>query len=129
MNIIDTSPGFCSLYDNGRFDLDRWKIYMEKYIPGAAELCLSDMEECLGAGYSWEESSLPVLESVMTEPFKREMAVRSFRVVTGRLERGSLRFSGGLSTRMWFFMSGSAAARAGSLGSAAERLCFSGSRR
>lgn len=86
MNIIDTSPGICSLYDNGRFDLDRWKIYMEKYIPGAAELCLSDMEECLGAGYSWEESFLPVLESVMTEPFKREMAVRSFRVVTGRLD-------------------------------------------
>ena len=55
MRIIDTSIGFQSVFDDGQFNLDNWGNYIDKWVPDAKELCLSDVKECINAGYSWEE--------------------------------------------------------------------------
>lgn len=86
MNVIDTSPGILTAYDSGRFGIERWKAYIDAWVPGAKELCLQDMKECLDAGFSFEEDFLPVLECVPADALKREETIRLFREITGQLE-------------------------------------------
>lgn len=86
MRIIDTSVDFPAVYDNGLFNLDNWKNYIDKWIPGAKELCLCDMKDSINAGYSWSEDYLPVLDAVLTSNEKREEAVRSFYAVSEHLD-------------------------------------------
>jgi len=93
MNVIDLSEQMLSAYENGRFDLEKWKNYMSRCLPGAEALCLADMREVLDAGYSWEKDFLPVLNAVTQNADKREEAVASFRRVTETLdERITARF-------------------------------------
>ena len=67
---------------------------MDVYIPGAAEPCLTDMRSLTGAGYSWENDILPVLDAVREEAERRVEAVRSFRAVTEHMDgKISRRFS------------------------------------
>ena len=86
MRIIDTSTDFLSVFNDGRFNLDNWEIYIDKWIPGAKELCLSDMEDCINTGFSWNEDYLPVLNAVLTDNEKRGEAVRAFYAVSEHLE-------------------------------------------
>ena len=86
MRIIDTSIDFPSVYDTEQFNLDNWNNYIDKWIPGAKELCLSDMRDCINAGYSWSEDYLPVLNAVLTGKEKREEAVRAFYAVSEHLD-------------------------------------------
>lgn len=59
---------------------------MDTHIPGAKELCLRDMEDCIGAGDSWRDDFLLVLNEVFTDLHGREKAVGSFREVTDNLD-------------------------------------------
>jgi len=86
MNIIDTSAAIPEVFDSGRFNLAKWESYMDAWVPGAKELCLGDMRDCVDAGFSWENDFLPVLNSVMADFRKREEAVKSFRAITERLD-------------------------------------------
>lgn len=86
MNIIDLSGDMLSAYTNSCFDLEKWKNYMDRSLPGAMELCLADMREVLDAGYSWEKDFLPVLNAVVQDAGKREKAIASFRRVTESLD-------------------------------------------
>ena len=86
MRIIDTSIGFQSVFDDGQFNLDNWGIYIDKWVPDAKELCLSDVKECINAGYSWEEDYLPVLNAVYTNNQKCDEAVRTFCEISGPLD-------------------------------------------
>lgn len=93
MNIIDLSGEMLSSYTEGQFDLEKWKNYIDRGLPGVKELCLADTREVLDAGYSWEKDFLPVLNAVAQEPVKREKAIASFRRVTETLdERITARF-------------------------------------
>ena len=87
MKIIDTSAEILSAFDGDRFSMDRWKAYIDRFVPGAKDLCREDMQECMGAGFTWEGDFLPVLEAVARDAEKREAAVRSFRKVTEGLDR------------------------------------------
>ena len=86
MEIINAADGFAACYTGGRFDLDRWREYIDARVPGARELCLRDAQETMDAGYSWEAYFLPVLNAVPAEPEKLERALRSFREVTEGLD-------------------------------------------
>ena len=86
MRITDTSIDFPSVFDAGQFHLDNWKTYIDKWIPGAKELCLSDMKECISAGYSWSEDYLPVLNAVFSDNEDREETIRAFYAVSEQLD-------------------------------------------
>lgn len=86
IRITDTTAGIGRVYGPEGFRLDRWKEYMARYVPGAAEGCLEDMEESIRAGYSWERSFLPVLNAIRNKPERLEQAILSFQRVTDRLE-------------------------------------------
>ena len=86
LRILDTSDSFLQSFPVGHFDLDAWKAYIDRSVPGAKSLCIEDMENCLSGGYSWEADFLPVLNTVLHDTAKREEAIRSFRSVTKHLE-------------------------------------------
>ena len=86
MRIINSAIDFPSVFEAGRFDLEKWDKYMDKWLPDAKELCRSDMKDCLQAGCSWEEDYLPVLQAVFTDREKREEAVRAFCAVSEHLD-------------------------------------------
>ena len=85
VKIIDTSIDFLSIYNDSQFDLEKWKSYVDKWIPGTKQLCLNDMKECINAGYSWEKDYLPVLNGVLNN-HKREKAINSFYQVSEHID-------------------------------------------
>lgn len=86
MQIINTYPELLSVFHSDGFDMDKWSAYMDAFVPGAKELCLKDMRESIGAGYSWDKDFLPVLNAVQRDAEKREEAISSFCSVTERLD-------------------------------------------
>ena len=86
MKIIDTSDKLLSAFSQDGFDIEKWKAYMDAFVPGAKELCLRDAQETIDAGYSWEECFLPILDAVRNSGEKRTRAVRSFHEVTADLD-------------------------------------------
>jgi hypothetical protein len=86
LRIVDTSGQMLLSYKEGKFDRDSWKKYMDDSVPGAASLCLNDMNECISAGFSMEKDFLPVLDRVFHDEERRNKAIRSFRQVTDGLD-------------------------------------------
>jgi len=91
MKIINTLDEALSSFDEGAFDIERWKKYIDEAVPGAKELCMADMEECIAAGYKWKEDFLPVLNAVPGEEKKLKEATESFCAVTKDLEETVLK--------------------------------------
>ena len=86
MNIIDTSGDIGRIFEGGTFDMNAWEAYMDKWVPGAREVCSQDMQECLQSGYTWENEYLPVLKAVQVAAERFEKAVSSFKSVTEHLD-------------------------------------------
>lgn len=64
MRVIDTSAEMLSAFSGDCFDIEKWKKYIDSCVPGAKDICLSDMNECINAGFIWEKDYLPVLNMV-----------------------------------------------------------------
>lgn len=94
MRIVDTSIGFQSVFIDGQFNLDKWEIYIDKWVPGAKELCLNDMKECIDSGYSWNENYLPILNAVYANNEKRKETVRMFHIVSEHLDEKIIKVFG-----------------------------------
>lgn len=86
MNIINTYKDIESVFDTESFNTENWKAYMDKCVPGAKEMCIADMQECVDAGYSWQKDFLPVLDYVRKNPVICEEAIKSFQTVTNHLD-------------------------------------------
>ena len=79
MNIISTYKDMESIFDTESINIENWKAYMDKCVPGAKEMCIADMQECVDAGFSWEKDFLPVLDFVRKNPVICEQAIKSFQ--------------------------------------------------
>lgn len=58
MNIVDATKDILSAFEMGRFNIEKWKSYMDSALPQAKEVCLQDMEDSISAGVSWERNIL-----------------------------------------------------------------------
>ena len=87
LKIVDTSGGFLSAFEQDVFSLTKWEAYMDRSVPGAKKMCIEDMKECIGAGFSWEKDFLPVLNEAGRNEMLREKAIRTFLDVTKDLNR------------------------------------------
>lgn len=94
MRIIDTSGGLMTVFESGGFDINRWKSYIDRYVPGAGELCINDMQECIDAGFSWEKNFLPVLNAVHSDADKREKTIDTFHRITEQINNRLLKLFG-----------------------------------
>ena len=86
MRVIDTTDEMMSAFASGGFRLADWESYLEAAVPGAKEMCLDDLRECLDAGYSWDRDYLPVLNAVMQDPVKRAEAIATFHKLADDLD-------------------------------------------
>lgn len=86
MNIINTYTDIGSVFDIENFNIEKWKVYIDKCVPGAKELCIEDMKECIAAGYSWQKDFLPVLDNVKYDTAVCKEAINSFQTVTRNLD-------------------------------------------
>ncbi len=91
MRIIDTSDKMLTSYASDHFDPARWESYMDASLPGAKEMCLKDMRECVAAGFSWDSDFLPVLDAVLREAERRTEAICSFHAVADHLDERIVR--------------------------------------
>ena len=85
--VIDTVPLFPFSGPSASFELPRWEAYMDAALPGAKELCLRDMRECVAAGYPWETAFLPVLNAAVRDSDARQKTVEAFHHAADSLER------------------------------------------
>lgn len=86
MNIINTYTEIESVFDIEHFNIEKWKAYIDKCVPGAKELCIDDMQECFDSGYSWQKDFLPVLDYVKENSAMCKEAINSFQTVTSNLD-------------------------------------------
>lgn len=94
MNTINTYADIPSVFENGHFSMEKWKSYIDKWIPQADALCIADMQACLDAGYSWQKDFLPVLDSVLAHPDLCEKAIKAFQAVVEHLDDRIIRVFG-----------------------------------
>ena len=87
IRVVDATETMLSCFPSAQFQLTAWESYVDAEVPGAKELCLADMRECVAAGFSWENDFLPVLNSVPADRARRNEAVRSFHAVADTLDR------------------------------------------
>ena len=85
MKIIDATKDILTSYENGQFNIEKWKTYIGSMLPDVKDICLRDMAESISAGLSWEDGYLPVLNSVFENTEKISKIIKSFSKVTKNL--------------------------------------------
>lgn len=85
MKIIDATKDILTSYENGQFNIEKWKAYIGSMLPDVKDICLRDMAESISAGLSWEDGYLPVLNSVFDNTEKNSKIIKSFSKVTKNL--------------------------------------------
>lgn len=86
INIIDTSQQVKTLFDNGKFNIKKWKNYINSIYPDCAQIFLDEVSEYTASGkYSFEKDFLPIIENVFENECFSELC-RSFAAVTDKLQ-------------------------------------------
>lgn len=86
MKVYDLSAAIGAVYEDGQFDLEKWKAGTDALMPGITPLCLEDLKECLDAGLSFETDYLPVLNAVLKEEKRRALAAEAYHQTADCLE-------------------------------------------
>ncbi len=86
MVFLDLTADLSGLYPDGTFRLDAWKEWTNKRFPALTDLCLTDLDESLAKGLSWEKDYLPVLNGLAEKPETVDRIRASFESVCTGLE-------------------------------------------
>lgn len=86
LRIIDTFSGIHTLYDQGKFNPERWAHYINSVYAESAPLFWRDLDDYFHNGdMSFEKDFLPLIEAVPTHPGLQELH-ESFLCVTNGLQ-------------------------------------------
>ncbi len=86
--IIDTYNQIPQLYTDGKFNLEKWKFYMESICKDVADISQEKMKQCIATGLvDYENNYLPVLNAVYDNREKRELLYAAFLQVTDKLNQ------------------------------------------
>ncbi len=87
IRITDTFSEIESLFEDGNFDLDKWKDYANSIHVGLADALLDEVNEYIATGsYTFEENFLPIISAVCKNP-KLNALHESFISVTDELNQ------------------------------------------
>lgn len=86
LKVTDTTAEMPDSFAGGVFDLERWKDYINKAVPGAGEMCLGDMRKCIEDGFTWERDFLPVINNVYADTESVAQTVREFHEISDGLD-------------------------------------------
>jgi hypothetical protein len=66
VQIIDTFPQIGEVFCNGRFDLKRWREYINTIYRNTSDIFEDDLQEYIDSGsYTYEDDILPILNRVI----------------------------------------------------------------
>jgi len=69
IRIIDTYSQIATLFDNGMFNIDKWKFYINSIYDKSASIFIDDLRDYLDSGnYVYEKDILPILNAVNDNP-------------------------------------------------------------
>ena len=70
VQIIDTFSQIGEVFCNGRFDLKRWREYINTIYRNTSDIFEDDLQEYIDSGsYTYEDDILPLLNRVQGHPF------------------------------------------------------------
>ncbi len=105
MKITDTSNNMLSAFNGECFEIEKWAEYIDDAVPGAKDLCVKDMNECIAEGFSWEKDYLPILNAVYSQEQKRKKTIDSFHAITDQLNEKIIeRFGKKLDTNLVLYL-------------------------
>lgn len=87
VQIIDTFSQIGEVFCNGRFDLKRWREYINTIYRNTSDIFEDDLKEYVDSGnYTYEDDILPILNRVQGHPFLETLHT-SFVCVTKGLNQ------------------------------------------
>lgn len=106
MKILDTYHQILEIYDEGKFNFEKWNIYINTIYENVAHLFIDDMNRCIETGkYTFADKYLPVLNDVYKNVELRETAYNSFtKVVNGLTEKIFAKFRRELDVDIVFYL-------------------------
>lgn len=69
-------------FPGGKFHIDNWLRYMDHVLPGAADMCLAEIQD-----YDFTAQCLPIIQDALSNSEKQDQVIRSFRKVTQHLDQ------------------------------------------
>ena len=88
VQIIDTFPQIGEVFCNGRFDLKRWREYINTIYRNTSDIFEDDLQEYIDSGsYTYEDDILPILNRVQGHPFLETLHTSFVRVTKGLNQR------------------------------------------
>lgn len=85
IKIIDTLPKINDLFDDGVFNLEKWKIYMDSIYSDSAQIFVNEVNSYIDTGrYSFEKDFFPILNDVYKNS-KLDLLQDSFILITSDL--------------------------------------------
>lgn len=88
VQIIDTFPQIGEVFCNGRFDLKRWREYINTIYRNTSDIFEDDLQEYIDSGsYTYEDDILPILNRVQGHPFLEMLHTSFVRVTKGLNQR------------------------------------------
>lgn len=105
INLIDTYSQISELFEDGHFDLEKWKAYMNSIYADSAHIFTDEVGEYLASGqYSFEKDFQPVIDAVWNNP-KLEILHGAFLTATEGLNQRILsRFGRGVDTDIVLYL-------------------------
>ena len=93
INIIDTYLKIPSLFDNGKFNLEKWEEYINSVCESSAQIFKNDLQECLHTGNcTYEKDILPIIQAVPGHPEAAILHASFCKVTDGLHEKVSALF-------------------------------------
>ena len=84
VQIIDTFSQIGEVFCNGRFDLKRWREYINTIYRNTSDIFEDDLQEYIESGsYTYEDDILPLLNRVQGHPFLETLHTSFVRVTNG----------------------------------------------
>lgn len=88
VQIIDTFSQIGEVFCNGRFDLKRWREYINTIYRNTSDIFEDDLQEYIDSGsYTYEDDILPLLNGVQGHPFLETLHTSFVRVTNGLNQR------------------------------------------
>ena len=88
VQIIDTFSQIGEVFCNGRFDLKRWREYINTIYRNTSDIFEDDLQEYIDSGsYTYEDDILPLLNRVQGHPFLETLHTSFVRVTNGLNQR------------------------------------------
>lgn len=87
IHVTDTFSDIPQAFPQGKFSMEGWKAYIQRYFGENRSLFEKDLEEYVSSGdYSFERDFLPVLQAVWDNP-RLEVLHQHFQAVTDQLNQ------------------------------------------